>query len=171
MARFVSDNPKSSRSLTITPSGITVSGTAASGTVGTSTSASSLQKGQSVILVFTGGSAGGFVSAAEYFAIPVASGSFQIASTHANAMNGIPLTSASGNAGAGVAYPVYGLGGTVYFGTGGDALVRGLGVSDTGLSSFCLHKNIADGAVYPFMLKDIVMTSGSTVSDLVCWSD
>lgn len=171
MPRFVSDNPCSSRSLTLTPSGIAISSTGASGTVNTSASSSSLIRGQSVILNFSGGSAGGFVSNAEYYVIPGAtSGSFQIASTKGNAINGVPLLTASGNAGAGTAYNVFPVGGTIYVGTGGNINMRGLSVEDTGLSSFCLHKNVPDGAVYPYMVGNIC-ASGTSASDIIVWSD
>ena len=170
MARFVSDNPKNSRALTVNTTGFTITSTGPSGTVNVSTDASSLEKGQSVILHFTGGSAGGFTSDGEYFVIPVASGSFRVASTKANALNSNYISGASGNAGGGTAYGCYKVGGTLYTGTGGDINMRGIGVEDTGLSSFCVHKNVPDSAVYPFMIKDIC-GSGTTATNFVVWVD
>jgi hypothetical protein len=170
MARFVSDNPKNSKALTVNTTGFTITSTGPSGTVNVSTSVAALERGQSVILHFTSGTAGGFTNDGEYFVIPVASGSFKVASTRANAINDVYLASASGNAGGGTAYGCYKVGGTLYTGTGGDINMRGLGVEDTGLSSFCVHKNVADSAVYPFMIKDIC-GSGTSASDFVIWVD
>lgn len=169
MARFVTDNPCSAKALTITPSGIAISSTGASGTVNTSATVASLERGQSVILSFTGGSAGGFTTNAEYYVIPVASGSFRIAATKADAMNGTYISGASGNASSGTVAPVYKVDGTLYFGTGGTALLRGMDNRDTGLSSFVTHTNIPDGSIYPMMIRDI-LASGSSVSSLVVWS-
>lgn len=171
MARFVSDNPKNSRSLTIVSGGYIISSTGASGTVNVSTNCSAMKKGDSVILGFAGGTAGGFTNHSEYFIIPVASGSFKIAATQADAFAGTYISGASGNAGTGVAYPVQKVGGTPYIGTAGDLYVRGIGVKDTGLSSFSVSKNMADGSVYPFMIGDILGCSGSTASDIVVWCD
>lgn len=170
MARFVTDNPKNSRALTVDTTGFTITSTGPSGTVNVSTSVASLERGQSVILHFTGGTAGGFTSDGEYFVIPVASGSFRVAATRADALNGTYISGASGNAGGGTAYGCYKVGGTLYTGIGGDINMRGLGVEDKGLSSFCVHKNVSDGAVYPFMIKDIC-ASGTTASDFVVWVD
>lgn len=171
MARFVSDNPKSCKTVSLTPSGIAISSTGPSGTVNTSASSSSLERGQSVILQFTGGTAGGFTSNAEYFVIPGStSGSFQIASTKEDAMVGNYISGASGNAGAGTTFPIYRVGGVLYVGTGGDLNIRGLDNKDTGLSSFSVMKNIPDSGVYPFMIKDIC-PSGTSATDLIAWCD
>lgn len=171
MARFVSDNPKSSRSLTIVSGGYTISSTGASGTVNTSTDCSAMARGERVVLSLTSGSANGFTNNAEYYVIPVASGSFRIASSQANAFAGTYLSSASGNAGVGTALPVQRVGGTIYVGTGGNLYVRGFGNEDTGLSSFSVAKNIPDSGVYPFMIGDILGCSGSTASDVIVWCD
>ena len=137
------------------------SSTGPSGTITASVDVSKLTAGQSVFLNgFV--STGGFVPATEYFVIPVASGSLQIASSKENALNGVFLT-ASGNV-SGTIYPNYEVGGVLFVGTTGNVNARGI---DSSVFTVC--KNVPSGTRMPFMLKD-VCASGTTATDLVSWT-
>lgn len=164
----VRSNPTMNSTITLTT--YTISSTGASGTVNVSTDCSAMERGKSVLLNFTGGSAGGFVSNEEYWVIPVASGSFRVASTKANALNGTYVSGASGNAGAGTVYPNYRVGGVIFVGTTGNLNLRGYANETTGVSSFSLHKNIPDSSFLPVMVRE-VSASGTTASDICCWYD
>jgi hypothetical protein len=163
----VNSNPTSNAGITVTT--YAFSATGASGTV-TGTGVSALKTGQSIILGLNGATAQGYTKNGEYFVIPVNGTTFKIASTKAKAMAGTYLSTASGNAGAGTIYPNIEVGGVLFAGTGGNANLRGFSVCDTGLTSFSIHKNIPDGSVLPFMVKDIC-ASGTTASDLISWSN
>jgi hypothetical protein len=161
----VRGNPTCNESFSI--STYAFSATGASGTI-TGTGVAALERGQSIFLNLTSGSAQGYVTNSEYYVIPVGSTSFRIASTRANAMIGTPILTASGNAGAGTIYPNYKVGGTLFCGTSGNANIRGIGHGGTGTTSFSLHQNIADGSSLPWMIESI-SASGSTVGGLVKW--
>ena len=106
----------------------------------------------------------GFKENVEYFAIPVDATHIELAATYTDAMNE-KVIETTGDAGPGVIYPVYRVGGVLYVGTGGTLYLRGLQGK-----SFSPHVNIPDGTVLPFMIKD-VLSQNSTASDLVVWSN
>ncbi len=162
-----SSNPTVNENITIAT--YNFSATGASGTV-TGTAVDGLEKGQSIILGLSGNSAGGYTKNEEYFVIPVDATHFKIAATRADALNGTYIATASGNAGGGTVYPNFRVGGTLYIGTGGDINLRGIQVSETGLTSFSIHKNVSDGSMVPTMIKDIC-ASGTTATDLIGWSN
>lgn len=162
-------NPSCNESLTITSYTIVSTGASGTITVSGSQNISSLQRGQSIITAFSGGSAQGFTTLGEYFVIPVNATSFKVAASKAEALKGTYLTSASGNAGAGTLYPNYSIGGVLYVGTGGTLNIRGMDNTVSGGASFSLHKNIPDASILPFMIKDINASGVSGVADLVKW--
>ena len=159
MAKQVFGNPKRLDSVDLTTYAVTATG--ASGTVTSSANISSLKPGQSIFLAFDGGSSGGYTSSGQYYVIPKSSGQIQVATTKQNAILRSPDLTASGNAGAGDIRPNVQIGGTIFVGTGGDILARGI-ESD----SFELIKNVADGQLLPYMLGDVA-TSGTTASDIL----
>lgn len=163
----VNSNPTSNKTLTL--STYTFTGTGASGAVNASVDMSALERGQSVFLGLTGDSANGFTKNGEYFVIPVSSGAIKLATNKTNALLGVPDYTASGDAGSGVLYPNYGIGGVIFVGSSGNVNIRGIEVKTTGTSSFSLHKNIPDASILPFMIKD-VSASGTTASDIVIWN-
>jgi hypothetical protein len=158
MAKQINGNPMGNRSLTI--ESFAFSETGASGMV-TSVGASGLEVGQSVFLSSGNGS---FVADTEYFVIPTDSGSFQIAETKSDALNGVYFD-ASGDVGSGTVYPTFQVGGIIYVGTTGHLNCRGI-VS----KEFSLHKNISNGSLLPFFIKDI-NSKDTTASDLVAWDN
>lgn len=160
----VRENPTVNKTLTLTTYAIT--STAASGVIN-STGIEALERGTSILLHLNGGTAQGFTEGTEYFIIPVGTNSAKLASSFENSLIGINITT-TGDAGAGTVYPNYMIGGVLFVGTGGNVNIRGDGVSDTGSSSFSLHKNIADGSLIPLMI-DCVSASGTTATDLVSW--
>lgn len=165
--RQVNSNPTNNKRISLDTYSFTATG--ASGTV-TGTGVSALERGQSIFLDLTGGSSVGYSDEAEYFVIPVDSTHFRIAATKQDALRGNFISGASGDAGAGTVYPNINVGGVVYIGVGGDVNIRGINNKDTGVNSFTLHKNTADGMVLPFMIKDI-STSGTTATDIAAWCD
>jgi hypothetical protein len=165
----VNSNPTINESFTITT--YAFSSTGASGTINASAgvSLSALEKGQSILINLTsGGTSNGFTDLAEYFVIPVSSGAIKIAQLVSGALNDVYLSSASGNAGSGVIYPNYKVGGTLFVGTGGNVNIRGLTNRSTGSTSFSLHTNIADGSMLPMMIGHL-SASGTTASEFVKW--
>lgn len=159
-------SPCSNKTLTIATYVFTA--TAADGTI-TGTGVAALEKGQSIILGLTGATAQGYTKNGEYFVIPVDTTHIKVASSKANALSGTAIT-ATGDAGGGTIYPNYAVGGRIYIGTAGNINIRGIEVSDTGTTSFSLHKNCANGTVLPFMVKDVCALS-TTATDLVVWCD
>ena len=147
--------------LTIATYAFTSTGPSGTITMSGGVNASALVAGQSI---FLGGfsSTGGFVPSTEYFVIPVASGSIQIATSKANALNGT-FSSASGNV-SGTIYPTYEVGGVLYVGASGDVNARGIDSS-----VFSVLKNVPAGTRLPFMFKD-VSASGTTATYLVPWN-
>lgn len=163
----VRDNPTVNQNLTITSYEITatdVSGLVSGAGIGV------LERGMSFLLHLDSGTAQGFTEASEYYVIPVSTNTFRIAATFSDALNSVPILTASGNAGAGDIYPNYKVGGVLYVGTSGNINIRGDGVSDTGSTSFSLHKNVADGSLIPLMI-DSISASGTTASDLIIWTN
>jgi hypothetical protein len=161
------NNPTCNKSFSITT--YSFSATGASGTI-TGTGVAALEKGQSIFLGLAGSSAQGYTKNGEYFVIPVGATSFKIASTKANALAGISILTASGNAGGGTIYPNYLVGGVLFVGSSGNVNIRGIQNMETGTSSFSVHKNISDGSMLPMMIKDI-SSSGTTANDFITWSN
>ena len=160
----VNSNPTVNGDITLTTYVFSSTGENGVVTVTAPVDVSAIKRGQSVFLDITNGDAGGFKKDVEYFAIPINATSIALAATYTDAMNGIEIET-DGDAGAGVIYPVYRVGGVLYVGTGGTLYLRGLQGE-----SFSPHVNIPDGTVLPFMIKD-VLSQNSTASDLVVWSN
>lgn len=165
--RQVNDNPTNNFNITTTTYSVTSTG--ASGTINAA-GIGNLERGSSFIIDINSGTAQGFTDLSEYFVIPVNTNSIRIAATKADAFDGNYISGASGNAGAGTAYPIYKVGGMLVANTAGNMYVRGLSNNDTGLSSFSLHTTVANGTIIPFMIKDLC-ASGLTAGGLVCWSN
>jgi hypothetical protein len=146
--------------------------TSASGTMTTSgVDVSALTRGQSIFLDITSGSSEGFTDLGEYFVIPVGTNSFRIAASREDAINGNPILTASGNAGAGTVYPNYSVNGNLFVGTSGDVNCRGTSIpSGGGTSSFSLLKKVPDGTLLDLNIKD-VSALNTTASDFVSWTD
>ena len=163
MPRQVLKNPTNNKSITLTT--YSFASTSTNGTVTSGSDISAITLGQSVFLDITGGTAEGFTTLQEYFAIPVDANNIKLASTYNNAVAGVNITT-TGNAGGGTIFPTYRVGGVLWIGTGSELNIRGLD-SDT----FSIHKNLPDGDFFPCMIKDISAHSltGTVASDLVAW--
>jgi hypothetical protein len=160
----VNSNPTANESITLSTYVFTATGEDGVVTVTAPVDVSAIKRGQGIFLSIDTGNAQGFEQDVEYFAIPINATSIALAATREDAFDGVAITT-DGNAGAGVIYPVYRVGGVLYVGTGGTLYLRGLQGK-----SFSPHVNIPDGTVLPFMIKD-VLSQGSTASDLVIWSN
>ena len=156
-----SDNPSVNKTITLTTYKFTATGK--DGFV-TLVNADQLERGQSIILVISGGTAQGFTTTNEYFVIPVDGTHIALASTKANALSGVTITT-TGDAGAGTVYPNYEVNGVLWVGTGGDLNVRG-----KRSSVFSVCTNAADGSIFPMYIKDI-SSYNTTASELVAWGD
>jgi hypothetical protein len=133
----------------------------------TGTGLNALARAQSILLSISGGTAQGFTTLAEYFVIPVNTTTIYLASTPKNALDSVPITT-TGNAGGGTIYPNYKIAGGLYVGTGGDINIRGYCNGGTGVTSFSVHKNVADGSMIPFMV-DSISAYLTTAQDFVVW--
>lgn len=162
MAKQVNDNPTKNKSVALTT--YTFSATDNAGQLTTSVGVATLERCQSVIITVTGGTEHGFTTTQEYFVIPVDDTHIKLASSIANAAAGVAITT-TGNAGAGVLYPSVSIGGVMYVGVTGDLNIKG-----AGSKTFSLHKNISDGYIIPFMVKE-VSTYLTTCTDIVAWMD
>lgn len=160
----VNSNPTANESITLSTYEFTATDEEGVVTVTSPVDVSAIKRGQSVFLDITNGDAGGFEEDVEYFAIPNNATSIALAATYTDAMNEKAIET-TGDAGPGVIYPVYRVGGVLYVGTGGTLYLRGLQGK-----SFSPHVKIPDGTILPFMIKD-VLSQGSTASDLVVWSN
>lgn len=160
----VNSNPTSNFNVSLTT--YTFTATGEGGRV-TAEGVSALERAQSVILSITSGTAEGFTTLTEYFVIPVDATHIDLAETKEDAKNGVVITT-TGDAGGGTIYPNYRIGGVIYVGVGGDVNMRGFSEDEKGTASFSLHKNLSDGAILPFMIKDI-STYLTTATDIVAW--
>jgi len=160
----VNSNPTVNGNITLTTYEFSSTGAGGVVTVTTPVDVSAIKRGQGIFLDITSGAAEGFKEDVEYFAIPINATSIALAATRENAFDGVAITT-TGDAGAGVIYPVYRVGGVLYVGTGGDLSMRGIMSKE-----FSDHKNIPDGTWFPCMIGDI-KSQGSTASDLVIWSN
>ena len=167
----VRDNPTVNQ--TINMSTYVFENTGASGTITASGSTdwSSLTSGDSIFLgLGVSGASGGYEHRGEYFVLNVSSGVLQVTDTKENALGGIVYTTTSGNAGSGMIYPNYKIGGVFDANVSGDVYVRGIGNRSTGWNSFSLRKMAFNGASCPYMIKDIT-SSGTTAGSIVSWSN
>jgi hypothetical protein len=160
----VNSNPTANESITLSTYVFTATGEGGVVTVTSPVDVSAIKRGQSVFLDITGGDAEGFEKDVEYFVIPVDATHIALAATYTDAMNE-KVIETTGDAGPGVIYPVYRVGGVLYVGTGGDLSIRGIMGKE-----FSDHKNIPDGTLFPCMVGDI-KSQGATASDLVVWSN
>lgn len=152
----------------ITPTTFSITSTGANGLVNVSSDPSSLQRGQSVILSFSGGSAGGYTTLQEYWVIPNNTGSFYIADSLEDAMDGISIASADGDAGVGTVYPSYKIGGALYVSVAGNVTCRGLYNKGRGVSSYStMTVNVG---FIPCMIKDI-STYNTTATTFCVWHE
>jgi len=160
----VNSNPTVNGNITLTTYEFSSTGKDGVVTVTAPVDVSAIKRGQGIFLSIDSGNAQGFKQNVEYFAIPEDATHIALAATYTDAMNGIAIET-TGDAGAGVIYPVYRVGGVLYVGTGGDLSMRGIMSKE-----FSDHKNIPDGTWFPCMIGDI-KSQGSTASDLVVWSN
>jgi hypothetical protein len=159
----IRQNPTSNQGITLTTYVFTSTTTNGTVTVTGPVNVSAIERGQSVMLVITGGTAQGFTTLQEYYAIPVNSTSIKLASTYQNAIIGTNITT-TGNAGGGTIYPTYKVGGVVYVGTTGNVNCRGISSPN-----FTVLNAVPVGFV-PVMIKDI-HSYNTTASNLVAWSN
>jgi hypothetical protein len=162
----VNANPTRNRPIVLTTLAMTATGTSGTITLSGTEDVSSYKNGQSMIVIPSGGSAYGYVSGKEYFGFDFSATSFKVAATKALALTETDDVTLSGNAGDGSIYVNAQVGGVMWIGGSGDVNMRGIGDG----SVFVLHKNIANGSLLPFMVKDVCV-SGTTASDLVAWDD
>lgn len=160
----VNSNPTSNETITLSTYAFTATDEGGVVTVTDPVDVSTIKRGQSVFLDITGGDAKGFKKDVEYFVIPVDATHIALAATREDAFDGVVIETA-GDAGDGIIYPVYRVGGVLYVGTGGDLSMRGIMGKE-----FSDHKNIPDGTVFPCMIGDI-KSQGATAKDLVAWSN
>ena len=180
MAKQVQGNPRFNNNIDLTTYAFNSTGASGSLVFAAGVDASSLQRGDSVILgIDCGGYSGGYQDAQEYFVVSGSSGLVSITKskerTSGDGYSGNTSGGAwelSGAAGSGTLYPNRRVGGTLFIGHGGNVYIRGIGHgsdSDEIVNGGPFVKHVVtSGSVLPFMIKD-VSTSGTTATNLVRW--
>jgi hypothetical protein len=165
------EHPTFNKSLTLTT--YATSATNANDTVTVATLPSTIASGHECVLTLNGGTANNVTSGATYYIVKMSATSVKLATSYANAVADTPVVvDISGDAGAGVLYPIYDLNATgdgcgfIYVGVTGSLNLKGRQAD-----SWSLHKGLISGSILPFDIGKVhSYANGDTVASyLVLW--